>query len=86
MTSDNQRYSLRLANCIEAAGRENGGAEDEEMEAQEEESGEEDEVFDQVDVEKTSVTLYRAPRDALQKKLRSTMPRICLTGVGAQCA
>ena len=31
-------------------------------------------------------TLYQAPRDPLQKKLRSTMPRICPTGVGAQYA
>ena len=86
MTSAKQRHSVRPASCIEAAGREDGGAEYEEMEAQEEESGEEDDVFDQVDVEKTSVHTLPSPRDPLRKKLRSTMPRICPTGVGAQCA
>ena len=43
------------------------------MEAQEEERGDEDEVFDRVDVEKTSVRTLSSPRDPFKRSL------------GAQC-
>ena len=46
-----------------------GGAGDEEMEAQEEESAEEDDVFDQVDVEKTSAHTLPSPQRPTAKEV-----------------